>query len=87
MDRSSTFMHSGLSIIMIPRWMPVQRLMHLDDTENGLMVQFRWIPEVEATVEPLAKIYEDVPELLLKLLCRKNVPEDLVAKERRELHL
>ena len=69
--------------------MDVQRLMRLIDSDEGLKVQVRWrgFSESDDTSEPLQKIYEDVPELLLKLLRRKNVPKDLFAKARRELHL
>lgn len=69
--------------------MDVQRLMWLMETEDGIMVQVRWrgLSESDDTVEPLAKIYQDVPALVLKLFRRKNAPKDLVAKARRMLQL
>lgn len=69
--------------------MPVQRLMRLVDTDDGLMVQVRWrgLPDSEDTLEPASKVYEDVPQLFRKLLGRQSAPVDLVAKARRALRL
>ena len=69
--------------------MPVQRLMRLVQSDDGLMVQVRWkgLPASEDTLEPISKVYEDVPELFLKLLRRKNTPSDLVDKVRSALSL
>lgn len=69
--------------------MPVQRLMRLVDTEDGLMVLVRWsgLPDSEDTLEPLKKVYEDVPGLLAKLLQRQHTPAKLASKARCELHL
>lgn len=69
--------------------MPVQRLMRLVESDDGLMVQVRWkgLPESEDTLEPIGKVYEDVPQLLLKMLRRKAVSSDLVSKARRTLSL
>lgn len=68
---------------------PVQRFMCLVETDNELIFQVRWrgLPESEDTIEQLQKIEEDVPELLLKLFCCKNAPEDLVTKTRRYFQL
>lgn len=62
--------------------MPVQRLMQLVDTDDGIMVQVRWrgLPPSGDTFEPLAAIYDDVPTLLRKLLQRRNTPGDLKRK-------
>lgn len=69
--------------------MVVQGLLKLVDTDDGLKVQVRWrgLPDSEDTLEPLLQIYEDVPDLLMKLLRRKNAPWDLVERAQRELHL
>lgn len=69
--------------------MPVQRLMGLVETKNGLMVQVRWrgLPDSEATMEPVVKVYEDVTHLFCKLLARQNTPAELVSKARRELRI
>jgi len=64
--------------------MPVSRLLRLIDDPNGLMVQVRWrgLPDSEDTLEPISRVYEDVPELFLKLIERKNTPQDLAARAR-----
>lgn len=69
--------------------MEVQRLMRLFDSPSGLMVQVRWrgFPPTEDTSEPLQKIFEDVPALVLKFLNRKKNPSNLVARARQELSL
>lgn len=69
--------------------MVVKRLLKLVDTDDGLKVQVRWrgLPDSEDTLEPLLQIYEDVPDLLMKLLRRKNAPSDLDERAQRELHL
>lgn len=57
-----------------------QRLLCQLDTENILMFQvlFHILSEQEDLTEILQKIYEDVPDLLLKLLHHKNAPKVLV---------
>ena len=69
--------------------MPVARLMRLVDTEEGLKVLVRWkgLSNNDDTLEPVTKIYEDVPQMLLRLLQRKNMPEDVVRKARQILSL
>lgn len=62
--------------------MPVPHLMRLVDTDDGMMVQVCWrgLRESEDTLEPLMKVFEDVPQLLKKLLRRKNALASLVSK-------
>ena len=69
--------------------MPVSRLLRLLDTEDGIKVLVRWkgLPDTEDSAEPLQNVYEDVPQLLLKLLNRKNTPQDLAEKARTALSL
>lgn len=69
--------------------MQVQRLLRLVDTDHGLRVVIRWrgLTASEDTEEPLQQVFEDVPDLLGKLLARKSTPEALVAKARRALGL
>ena len=69
--------------------MPVSCLMRLEDTEDGLKVLVRWkgLPNSEDSLEPLARVYEDVPQMLLRLLQRKNTPIPLAEKARRALAL
>lgn len=64
--------------------MPVARLMQLVDSPDGLKVQVRWkgLPNSEDTMEPLERVYEDVPQMLLRLLGRKNTPLGLANKAR-----
>lgn len=54
---------------------------------NGLMVRVRCcgLASSETSSEPLQKIYEDIPELKLKLVGRKNSDADSVNKARCEL--
>ena len=69
--------------------MPVGRLQKLVDDHNGIGVLIRWkgLPDTEDTIEPLQEVYSDVPQLLLKLLDRKNTPTHLATKARTELGL
>lgn len=43
--------------------MSVQRLLRLVETEEGLHVLVRWrgLPESEYTLEPVEKVFQDVP--------------------------
>lgn len=47
--------------------------MELVESDDGLLVQVCWRrnPAFEDTYEPLGQIYQNDPQLLLKLLCRK----------------
>ena len=69
--------------------MPINRLVRFVETDDGLKVHVRWkgLPDSEDTFEPLSNVYEDVPQLLMQLLKRKNTPIELAAKVRRELRL
>jgi transposase InsO family protein len=69
--------------------MPVARLMRLYEDEDGLKVVVRWkgLSHSEDTSEPLRHVYEDVPDMLIRLLQRKNTPQDLAAKARTVLAL
>ena len=69
--------------------MSAARLMSLVDTEDGLKVIVRWkgLPNSEDTEEPLERVFEDVPQMLLRLLRRKNTPAPLAEKARSLLSL
>lgn len=70
--------------------MPVARLMRLEETDDRtLKVVVRWkgLPHSEDTLEPLHRVYEDVPRMLLRLLQRKSTPQRLAEKARRALAL
>lgn len=69
--------------------MPVSRLLKLIEQDGELFVSVRWkgLSPEEDTMEPLKRVYEDVPQLLLKLLKRQNTPSRLPAKACVELGL
>lgn len=69
--------------------MQVQHLMRLVESTDGIKVQVRWrgLSESQDSLQCLQAVYEDVPDLLLKLLQRMNAPANLVAKVSPELHL
>lgn len=67
--------------------MIVQRLLSLEENEDGLFVRVRWkgLSESEDTLESIEQLYEDVPVLFEKLLKRKNAPPALVEKAKETL--
>lgn len=66
--------------------MTAHRVMKLVDIEDGIKVRIRWHGLAESK-DTLAQVYQDVPQLLLKLLLRpKNNHVNLTDKARRELH-
>lgn len=69
--------------------MPVSRLLQLVEDNGSLFVSVRWkgLSSTEDTVEPLQRVYEDVPQLLLKLLRRKSTNADLRKRACVELGL
>jgi len=69
--------------------MPVARLLKLTDEPDGMKVIVRWkgLPHSEDSAESLEHVYEDVPQMLLRLLQRKNTPAPLAEKARRILAL
>lgn len=69
--------------------MVVSRLMRLEEHDDELYAVVRWkgLPHSEDTVEPIEKIYQDVPKMLERLLNRQNTPSDLADKARRILAL
>lgn len=69
--------------------MPVERLMHLLDTDESLMVLGPWrdLPETDDTLKPMESVFQNFSQLFRKILGRKNALLDLVQKPRRELHL
>ena len=52
----------------------VSRLLRIGEREDGLYIVVRWkgLSESEDTTEPVRRVYEDVPGLVLRLLNRKN---------------
>lgn len=67
--------------------MPVAQKLGLHDTPDGIRVKVRWkgLPNSEDTFESLSQVPEDVPDILEHLLCRKNIPPDLLMKSRSTL--
>jgi hypothetical protein len=67
--------------------MPVQRLLSLVETDDGLKVRVRWrgLGETEDTWEPVDFVYADVPLLFKKLLARNTAPSDLVKEAKDQL--
>lgn len=68
---------------------PVQRLMGLVETDDGLKFQVRWscLSQSDDTLDHLVRVYEDLPNLFEKLLKRKNTPAEHVNKARTVLRL
>lgn len=56
--------------------------MHLMNKKDRLVIYFRYrsVANSEDTFKQIGKRIEDVPELVLKLLRRKNASEDFLAK-------
>eukprot|EP00171_Calliarthron_tuberculosum_P023682 IDg23682t1 len=69
--------------------MPVQRLMNLVQSADGIEVVVRWrgLPNSADTTEPLQRIYEDVPQMLINLFNRKSTPRHLVDLAKSQLAL
>ncbi len=69
--------------------MVVSRLLSLEDFPDGLYVRVCWkgLDNKEDTLEPIARVSEDVPQLFGKLLKRKSKPADLSTKARPQLGL
>ena len=88
-DRSLNAQVIMSHVLSSETWMPVTRLMKLIEEPNGLMVQVCWkgLPASEDTLEPLARVAEDVPQMLERLLSRKNGDPRLIAKARRAISL
>lgn len=68
---------------------PVSRLLQLvvENLKLLFTVCCNSIPASEYTVEPLQRVYEDVPHLLLKIMCRKNINTELLKTSCAELGL
>lgn len=65
-----------------------QRLINIVNTDDDHIVKVHWrvLPESEDTLEPIAKhIYQDVKQLILNLLHRKNTSSDVPNKARQEI--
>lgn len=59
--------------------MPVARLLKLVEMKGKLFVNVRWkrLGDSEDTMEPIQRVHEDVPQLLVKSLRRRNTEEKL----------
>ena len=65
------------------------RLLRLVDQDGDLYVVVRWkgMSESEDTMEPLSRVFEDVPALTRKLLARKSTPAALRTRAHAALGL
>lgn len=59
------------------------------DEEGSLKVHVHWkgMPNSEDILEPLQRLHENVPMILLKMLNRQSTPSHLAPRVRRELSL
>lgn len=76
--------------VLSPRnWNARKLLIGLAEGKSGILVQVSWrSPSYsEDTMEPLRSSYEDVPQLVKKLLQRKKIQNDLRRKAQNDLHL
>ncbi len=65
------------------------RPIHLEENEDCLQVHVRWrgLSNSEDTLEPLQRVYEDVPAMVKRLLARKSILKSLVIKAESALGL
>lgn len=66
-----------------------QRVMELIDSRDGMQVRVRWkgLSPEDDTLEPLQRMFDDVPQLISKLLSSKNMQPDLVDRARKNPRL
>ena len=67
----------------------VSRLLGLEETPDGIHVRIRWkgLDTKDDTLQPIARVNENVPVLFSKLLSRKSTPSVLAEKVRSKLAL
>lgn len=68
--------------------MPVQRLLELADSSDGMKGRVLWraLPEFADSLEPVENVYSGVPILPQKLLERWSTPKSLSEKVQKVLH-
>ena len=90
-DRDGTLNTSAIMshVLSSETRIPVARLLRFLDEQDGMKVLVRWkvLLNPEDTLEPLARVYEDAPAMLLRLLRHKATPTTLADKARRILAL
>ena len=69
--------------------MTVARLMRFVKRDEKIMVQVRWkgLSKQENTLEPVCQVFEDVLQMLIKLLQRSTRPNKLADEVRNMLDL
>lgn len=69
--------------------MDVAQIMELVDSPDKLQVSVRWmgLPNSDDTLEPTDRVYEGIPQMMLRLIARKNIPSGMVTKARSILEL
>lgn len=85
LDREAILPH----VLYSETGMPVSRLINPENSTAGIMVHVRWngLLKDDDTLEPLQNVYEHVPEMLLKLLNRKNIDGELRNQAKQQLNL
>ena len=85
LDSEAIFPH----VLSSETGMEVARLMSLEKNRNGLMIHVRWkgMPKEEDTLEPLEKVYEDVPKMVERLLARSSISKPLANEAKIALGL
>lgn len=68
---------------------PVSRLLRLIEEEGRLFLTVRWkgLKQADDTEEPLLRVYEDVPQLVVMHLENKSTLTEMRAKARAKLAL
>ena len=69
--------------------MQISRLLRFELMSDGIKVAVRWkgLPKSCDTLEPVAQIHQDVPDLLKKLLARKSTPSNIADLVKQQLDL
>lgn len=69
--------------------MPVARLINLVKVDDALKVLVRWkgLSSQNDSLEPLQYVFEDVPQMLNRLLKRKNTPAESAQQARDAIDL
>ena len=52
-----------------------------------MLVRWKGLPNLEDSLEPLKQVFEDVPEMVKRLLLHKHTSLDIADKARRMLAL
>lgn len=69
--------------------MTMHRLLNLIEYDGNIKFAVRWkcLSKIGNTLEPFEQVYEDVPDLLKKLLTCRNTPLKIANKSRAQMRL